>query len=400
MVEEESVTGWGSTGNDQYKFIGESGTDRGPYIFLNFRCFSISGYKYEDMVGDGDLDSDDKPVAGWVINLYKKDSSGNWAYYDMDVTDASGYYNFMICSPGEYKVEEADKAGWQATNDISFTFSGVSGYAFSWDFFNFKQGCISGYKWYDKNRNGVLDTGESYVKGIKIELYKDGDLIATDTTDANGKYSFCSLGPGNYVVKEVPPTTNKNCIIWAQVYPDGDWEFAPFLSGSNINNANFGNAREFTEGLTWGYWKTHTKYGPAQKADQAYKKLSSNPMSIDKKTADGDYLVENDAEALWVFNNCGSSGPCNASGDGRSLFRAQLLALHMNLIKFSTIGDMYYHYTGDDYDGWTVSDIYDLSISLLTDGYQHDFHDLLSTIDRINNNGNYGPGDHVLSPDC
>ena len=63
-VEEETVVGWGNTGEDEFTFEGISGTDRGPYVFLNFKCFSISGYKYEDMLGDGDLDIDDEPVSG------------------------------------------------------------------------------------------------------------------------------------------------------------------------------------------------------------------------------------------------------------------------------------------------------------------------------------------------
>jgi hypothetical protein len=266
------------------------------------------------------------------------------------------------------------------------------------NFFNFKTGCISGYKWWDRNHNGVIDTGEDYIKGIKIELYKNGDLFATDTTDANGYYSFCGLGPGNYVVKEVPPAADKDNICWGQVYPVGDWEFAPFMSSSNIMDVNFGNAREYVESRTWGYWKTHTKYGPASKPDQAYKKLPSNPMTVDVMSPDGDYLVENDAEAIWVFQGCGADS-VDASGDGRTLFRAQLLALHMNLIKFSDIGDMYYMNSGNDYDGWTVQEVYDEAIKLLNDGNDHDFHDLLEVIDDINNNHNYDAGCHVLTPD-
>jgi hypothetical protein len=290
--------------------------------------------------------------------------------------------------------------GWIPTGDAYYTFNGVSGESQTFNFFNFKTGCIKGFKWHDLNRNGVYDKGEKYLKGITIELYKNGVLFATTTTNGKGTYSFCSLGPGNYVVKEVLPPTGEEYIIWAQTYPGGDWVFSPFLSGSNILDANFGNIKEFTEGLTYGYWKTHTIYGPAAKPDGTYALLPTNPMDFDLPTSDNDYEIDSETEAFWVFNNCGSSDPPSASGDGRTLFRAQLMALHMNLLKFSNMGDMYYFYTGDTYSGNTVQEIYDIAIGLLTDGQPHDFHGILETIDRINNNGNYAPGSHVLFPDC
>ena len=38
--------------------MGTSGTDHGPFDFFHFQCFSVSGYKYEDMNGDGDWDDE------------------------------------------------------------------------------------------------------------------------------------------------------------------------------------------------------------------------------------------------------------------------------------------------------------------------------------------------------
>jgi protocatechuate 3,4-dioxygenase beta subunit len=401
-VEEENVLGWSNTGPGYFTFQGISGTDRGPFVFLNFKCFTVDDKKYEDKIGNGVYDTGDTAIAGWQITLYKKNSAGGWTYVDDTVTGSNGYYSFKVCSPGEYKVEEELRLsmGWIPTGDAYYTFNGVSGESQTFNFFNFKTGCIKGFKWHDLNRNGVYDKGEKYLKGITIELYKNGVLFATTTTNGKGTYSFCSLGPGNYVVKEVLPPTGEPNIIWAQTYPGGDWVFSPFLSGSNILDANFGNIKEFTEGLTYGYWKTHTIYGPAAKPDGTYALLPTNPMDFDLPTSDNDYEIDSETEAFWVFNNCGSSDPPSASGDGRTLFRAQLMALHMNLLKFSNMGDMYYFYTGDTYSGNTVQEIYDIAIGLLTDGQPHDFHGILETIDRINNNGNYAPGSHVLFPDC
>ena len=56
--------------------------------------------------------------------------------------------------------------------------------------------------WYDKNANGIQDTGEAGVAGVTVELRDNtgtfGNVVATTTTDANGKYLFSNLNPGDY----------------------------------------------------------------------------------------------------------------------------------------------------------------------------------------------------------
>src|SRR4051794_12740860 len=47
------------------------------------------------------------------------------------------------------------------------------------------------------------------VPGVTVQLFKAGSTaspLATKTTDANGQYLFTGLAPGNYVLKEVPPS--------------------------------------------------------------------------------------------------------------------------------------------------------------------------------------------------
>ena len=69
---------------------------------------------------------------------------------------------------------------------------------------------------WDVNRTGTQDTGEPGVPGVELELYLDenangiadaGDVYLTNTfTDAEGKYLFSRLLPGNYVVVVVADT--------------------------------------------------------------------------------------------------------------------------------------------------------------------------------------------------
>ncbi|MCQ0969377.1 Ig-like domain-containing protein (plasmid) [Paracoccus sp. TK19116] len=54
----------------------------------------------------------------------------------------------------------------------------------------------------DANKNGVQDAGEVGLAGVGVTLYAaDGvTVLATTTTDANGKYMFHNLDAGSYVV--------------------------------------------------------------------------------------------------------------------------------------------------------------------------------------------------------
>ena len=66
---------------------------------------------------------------------------------------------------------------------------------------------------FDANRNGVFDAGDSGVNGVTLSLFADADnnnvadgaAIATTTTAgagaAAGMYSFTNLAAGNYIVR-------------------------------------------------------------------------------------------------------------------------------------------------------------------------------------------------------
>lgn len=60
---------------------------------------------------------------------------------------------------------------------------------------------IGDYVWYDDNNNGIQDAEEEPVEGMTVELLNtSGSTIASQTTDASGKYSF-DVVPGTYSVR-------------------------------------------------------------------------------------------------------------------------------------------------------------------------------------------------------
>ena len=67
---------------------------------------------------------------------------------------------------------------------------------------------IGDYVWFDTNRDGIQQTGELPVSGVKVNLYAaDGTtLVGSTTTDSSGFYSFANLTPSTtYVVEFVKP---------------------------------------------------------------------------------------------------------------------------------------------------------------------------------------------------
>ena len=196
--------------------------------------------KYNDLNANGDRDAGEPVLPGWEIRAYA-DANGNGAVdagetFVSDTTDANGLYSFSL-NPGNYVVCEVLQATWiqsepAGPDECSATGLGGDGYAITVtsgssdtdnEFGNFQQGTKSGLKYNDLNANGDRDAGEPVLPGWEIRAYADangngavdaGETFVSDTTDANGLYSF-SLNPGNYVVCEVLQAT------WIQSEPAG-----------------------------------------------------------------------------------------------------------------------------------------------------------------------------------
>lgn len=61
--------------------------------------------------------------------------------------------------------------------------------------------------WIDADRDGIQDAGEEPVSGVTMTLYdSNGNQIASDTTDVDGRYDFTGLNPGTYEVCVLPST--------------------------------------------------------------------------------------------------------------------------------------------------------------------------------------------------
>ncbi len=110
---------------------------------------------------------------------------------------------------------------------------------------------IGNYVWNDNNNNGVVDSGETGISGVKVnlEIYNSTDnsytVIGTTTTDAAGHYIFDSsnvpsapggLLPGNYVVQIDPTNFNTGNPLQNRAPSSA-------RDGSPTNNTNDGAAQ-------------------------------------------------------------------------------------------------------------------------------------------------------------
>ena len=95
---------------------------------------------------------------------------------------------------------------------------------------------VSGYKFEDKNGNGLWDAGEPGLSGWTVQLQlKNGTVVNTVTTQADGSYKFTGVYPGNYTVAEVLQSG------WKQTAFVGVFQVRTYdITGKNIGNFKLG----------------------------------------------------------------------------------------------------------------------------------------------------------------
>ncbi len=131
-----------------------------------------------------------QPFVGLTVALY--DVTGQISLNKTATTDATGVYTISDLAPGVYTVKQETAAPKYVTA-IPQQATVTSDFA-TVDFRNsLIPGKISGY---------VLDRYNHGVGGAVVELKKNGNVIDTETTSANGAYSFIQLSAGEYMVSQ------------------------------------------------------------------------------------------------------------------------------------------------------------------------------------------------------
>ena len=190
---------------------------------------SVGDYTWMDVNRDGIQDADEPALPGVTVTLTRADGSAVTDASGNPVaavtTDAAGKYKFENLLPGDYKVSFQAPAGYKATtseagddraadsNGASASVTLVQGQTDDTiDFGAVGTGVIGDQLFLDVNQNGgnAPDAGDKVLPGVKVTLTWTGPGGITrtyeTTTDADGKYKFENLLPGEYKV-EVDPTS-------------------------------------------------------------------------------------------------------------------------------------------------------------------------------------------------
>lgn len=178
---------------------------------------SLGDYVWEDDNENGIQDGGETGVAGVKVILF----DGNGTKLDSTTTDANGFYLFDMLDPGDYYVQFKDiptdyifSPKDVATNnaddsdaDVNTGTTAPVTLSAGQDYRDLDAGIylpkasLGDRVWNDLDNDGIQDTGETGVSGVKVVLYDaNGNRIDSTITNINGNYLFDDLTPGTYSV--------------------------------------------------------------------------------------------------------------------------------------------------------------------------------------------------------
>ena len=251
----------------------------GSVIDVNFgfvKPASVGDYTWMDVNRDGLQDSDEPALPGVTVTLTYEDgsavtdASGN--VVTAKTSDANGKYSFENLLPGGYKVSFQAPAGYEATTSDAGTDRAADSNGASAsvtlaqdqtddtiDFGAVGTGVIGDQLFLDVNQNGggAPDAGDKVLPGVKVTLTWTGPGGITrtyeTTTDAEGKYKFENLLPGEYKVSIDPETlqTAEPLLDVLTHSPAGDVENKTVVSdATKADSTAFATAMKLTANLT------------------------------------------------------------------------------------------------------------------------------------------------------
>ncbi|WP_232056120.1 SdrD B-like domain-containing protein [Tuwongella immobilis] len=220
----------------------------------------LAGTVYFDANQDGQLSAGETGIAGVTVTLTGTDVNGN-PVTQSTTTDANGNYRFTGLLAGNYTVTETQPAIYADGQESLGSLGGITdandviraiplGAGISATAYNFGEiGVpVSGTVFYDVNRNGEIDGGETPIGGVTIQLVdSNGQVVATTTTDGFGNYQFSNVPPGQYTIVEIQPAGYGDPLVGS---------FAPnsrpiTVANTPITGQNFGNTLSTISGYVY-----------------------------------------------------------------------------------------------------------------------------------------------------
>ncbi len=279
-----------------------------------YKLASLGDRVWVDTNANGIQDVGESGKAGVKVELYTCVNNAPGVLVGTQTTDGTGNYNFTGLKPGNYIVKFIANDGSvlsqsdQTVDDTKDSDAGANGLTGCYTLVSgqnnttvdagfYEKASIGDRVWVDIDQDGVQDTGEPGVAGVKVYLL-DGAGVQVGgpvTTNANGDYLFSNLTPGTYSVQfdlaslpagymatvrdaaaatdatdsDADPTTGRTInTVLDSGENDLSWDFGikgnvgidieKLVHGEYLEQGSTGG-----EGLTPGFWKNHSAYGPA-----------------------------------------------------------------------------------------------------------------------------------------
>ncbi|HEC2227197.1 TPA: carboxypeptidase regulatory-like domain-containing protein, partial [Staphylococcus delphini] len=215
--------------------------------------YELGDYVWIDYNNDGIQNKGEAAVAGVKVTLTKPNGETLET-----VTDKEGKYLFTGLENGEYTVKFSElPAGYTPTQtnvgdkeldsnglESKVTIDNANNYSVDLGLVKPEPQPepkpatyeLGDYVWIDSNKDGIQNSNEIAVAGVKVTLTKQDGSTMTTTTDKDGKYLFTGLENGTYTVtfSELPEgyTPTETQVGDAQLDSNG------LESKVTINNAN------------------------------------------------------------------------------------------------------------------------------------------------------------------
>ncbi len=180
-------------------------------------CYNeIGDFVWNDLNNNGLQDSGEPGIEGMEVRLFNCDGS----FVKSTNTDQNGNYLFSEIENGDYRIQfnklGFDNIGFSKIMDATQTTSNndaqLNGYTSCFTISGSNKldidaalidlAALGGDVWEDMDGNGVQDTGEPRIEGVRVEIYDaDAAFVATEYTDDQGRYLFDGLYPGEYYLR-------------------------------------------------------------------------------------------------------------------------------------------------------------------------------------------------------
>ena len=272
--------------------------------------YSIHGLVYRDGDRNETHGATEKGYANQTVELRDKDGK----VVATTTTDENGAYSFEKLPAGDYTVKvvkDGALTDLYQTEDPDSTKDSTSGViSLSNDhrtetdvnFGYIANNSINGTIYRDGDRDGKKGDTEGRYSGVTVQLLdKDGKVIATTTTDKDGKYSFEHLPDGTYSVK----------VVKDGALTDTDQTGDPDNKLDNASEPITLDEKNPTKGdVDFGYVPNNTIKGTVYRDDNRDKMINGDEPGLERVSVqlldeDGKVLqtLDTDADGNYAFQH-------------------------------------------------------------------------------------------------